>query len=308
MKDMSAKRVRPAYLAAGTAIVVLAVVAATPFGRNIASQFFSSLRTGSVQTVNVDLSNFVGPNADQTMQKMISQMLADNVKTTISEDDQGAADSAEAGRIAGFVVQLPGERTDVPTLTVSGKHAFTATVDRARLEAILKEADRSDLALPASIEGARIDVSVPRLVRARYGQCPQPGSAAANIATPPPTSTQYSTCLLLNEGPSPDVELPSGLDLQPLAEIGLELAGMTHAQAQEFLRNVDWKSALGVAIPRRMRSYASVKVNGVKGTLFELGGRRGPTYTLIWAKNGMVYSLAGFGNSGDAVDLADSLG
>jgi hypothetical protein len=28
---------------------------------------------------------------------------------------------------------------------------------------------------------------------------------------------------------------------------------------------------------------------------------------LIWAKNGMVYSLVGYGSSGDAVPLANSL-
>jgi hypothetical protein len=41
--------------------------------------------------------------------------------------------------------------------------------------------------------------------------------------------------------------------------------------------------------------------------LLTLAGRRGPGYTLIWAKNGMVYSLVGFGDSGEAVALADSL-
>jgi hypothetical protein len=48
-------------------------------------------------------------------------------------------------------------------------------------------------------------------------------------------------------------------------------------------------------------------VNGVQGTLLNMAGRRGPSYTLLWAKNGMVYGLTGFGDSGEAVALADSL-
>ena len=62
-----------------------------------------------------------------------------------------------------------------------------------------------------------------------------------------------------------------------------------------------------MTVPRFLRSYQAVKVNGAQGTLLTLAGRRGPGYTLIWAKNGMVYSLAGFGDSGQAVALADSL-
>ena len=118
---------------------------------------------------------------------------------------------------------------------------------------------------------------------------------------------QYNDCVILTEGPSPEVNVPTGLDIQQLAEIGLELAGMTPAQAQQFLHTVDWKSTLGISIPRFMRSYEAVKVNGVEGTLLDMAGRRGPTYTLIWAKNGTVYSLTGFGNSGDAVALANSV-
>jgi hypothetical protein len=101
--------------------------------------------------------------------------------------------------------------------------------------------------------------------------------------------------------------VPQGLDFSKLAEIALEVAGMSPAQAQQFLQNVNWQETLGVPIPRFMRSYESVKVAGVNGTLLNMAGRRGPTYTLIWAENGMVYSLTGYGDSSDAVSLANSL-
>ena len=41
--------------------------------------------------------------------------------------------------------------------------------------------------------------------------------------------------------------------------------------------------------------------------MLSMGGRRGPGYTLIWVKNGIAYSLTGFGESNQAVALADSL-
>lgn len=70
---------------------------------------------------------------------------------------------------------------------------------------------------------------------------------------------------------------------------------------------MDWKSTLILSVPRRLRSYEQVKVAGVRGTLLNLSGRRGLGYTLVWAKNGFVYSLTGYGDSGGAVGLADSL-
>ena len=82
---------------------------------------------------------------------------------------------------------------------------------------------------------------------------------------------------------------------------------MSADQADQFFNAVDWKSVLTVSVPRQLRSYEQVKVAGVRGTMLTLAGRRGPGYTLLWAKNGMAYSLTGFGDSSGAVALADSL-
>lgn len=289
------------------AIVVVVAFFSFPPGRNLAGKFLTSLRVQNVQAVNVNLSAFVGPNANSSLQDMITQMISDKVTVTVNEEAQTAKDAAAASNLAGFSVQLLGKRGDSPQLAVGGEHAFDLTVDRARLQAILKEAGRPDLTLPQSIDGATVSVKIPRIVRARYGDCPGAPSATANVATPTPSTMQYSNCVIVTEGPSPVVNVPSGVDFAQLAEIGLELAGMTPEQAHEFLQTVDWKSTLGISIPRFMRSYQAVEVNGVKGTLLNMAGRRGPTYTLVWAKNGMGYSLTGYGDSGDVVSLANSL-
>jgi hypothetical protein len=303
---MSAKRWLPLWVV----VICVAVIAgwfSFPPTRRLAEKFYGSLRVQRVQAVNVNLSSFVGPNANSTLQQMVSQMISDKVTVTENQPEQPAASAAAASQAAGFPVQLLGKRKDAPELAVNGKHAFDLTVDRARLQAIFKEAGRPDLELPQSIEGATVAVTIPPIVRARYGDCPGRPSATANIATPPPNSSQYSNCVLLSQGPSPEVKAPSSLDLGKLTEIGLELVGMTPGQAQQFLEKVSWRSMLGVPVPRFMRSYEAVTVNGVPGTLLSMAGRRGPTYTLIWARNGMVYSLTGYGDSGGAVSLADSL-
>ena len=289
------------------AVLIVAGAASFPPTRRLAQKFLDSLRVQKLQAVNVNLSNFVGPDANHTLQQMVSQMISDKVTVTMNEETKPAATPAVASRLAGFQVRLISARKDPAEVIVRGEHAFDLTVDRSRLQAILKEAGRPDLALPETIDGATVAVKIPRTLRARYGDCPGRPSATANVATPTPNSTQYSNCVELSEGPSPEVDVPPGLDLKNLTQIGLELVGMSPEQAQKFLQTVTWNSMLGVPIPRFMRSYQAVKVNGVEGTLLNMAGRRGPTYTLIWAKDGMVYSLTGFGDSGSAVALADSV-
>jgi hypothetical protein len=303
----SGNGVKKGWLAAvlvAAAIIVWSSLAPT---RRLTQKFFRSLRMQQVQAVNVDLSSLVGPNANPALHQMITQMISDKVKVTVNEKGRRATDAAMASQLAGFHVELLSARKDNPELAVAGEHAFDLTVDRARIQEILKEAGRSELALPESIDGATVAVKIPRSVMLRYGDCPGRPSATANVATPPPNTLQYNDCVRLREGPSPEVNVPQGLDFEKLAEIALEVAGMTPSQAQQFLQTVNWKATLGVSIPRFMRSYEVVKVNGVEGTLLNMAGRRGPTYTLVWAKNGMVYSLTGYGDASNAVTLADSL-
>jgi hypothetical protein len=288
-------------------IVIIAWVTIPPTHR-LTERFLDSLRMQKVQAVNVNLSNFSGPNANPTLQQMFTDMISKQVTTTVSEQPQTASNVADAAKVAGFQPELPRARKDKPELTVNGRHAFTLVVDRTRLQSILQEAGRSDLNLPQSIDGATVEVDIPRTLRARYGTCPGRSSAAANVATPPPPSAmQYADCIFVVEGPSPQVNAPNNLDLAQLAEIGLELAGMTSDQAHAFLQTVDWRDTLGVSVPRFLRSYEGVTVNGAKGTLLGLGGRNGPTYTLTWTKGNMVYSLSGFGSSGDALSIAESV-
>jgi hypothetical protein len=308
MSGPSAKR---KAWAAFLSITVLAVILGTATGRDIAQRWLGYLRVQKAQAVNVDLTSFVDPNANPTLHQMVGQMISDKVNLTVSEDDQPVADPQAATQRAGFPVQLIAARKDTPQLVVSGQRAVTMTVDRARLQEIVKAAGHPEIVLPTSLDGASVSVQITRALHARYGTCPGPTTAADAIAgqvvETPRSTGDFADCIRFSEGPSPVVNIPSGLDVTKLAEIGLQVTGMTPAQATDFFRIVDWKSTLTLSVPRQLRSYEQVQVAGVKGTLLTLGGRRGPGYTLVWAKNGMVFTLTGYGDSGHAVELADSV-
>jgi hypothetical protein len=100
--------------------------------------------------------------------------------------------------------------------------------------------------------------------------------------------------------------VPPGLDIQELATIALELSGMSPNQTRDFQHTFDLRSTLSMSLPRSTRSYDAVQINGQPGMLVTTGGRRGPTYQLMWASGGTVFTLAGYGSSADAVPLANS--
>lgn len=295
-------------------VIVTAFVAgtlSTSAGREFAQKWLSSLRLQKVQAVNLDLSPFVDANANPALHQMIAQMISDKVTATVNEANQPVPDRAAATALAGFPVQLIDARKDGPKLVVGGRHELNMTVDRSRLQEILKAAGHPEIAMPESLDGASFSVQIPRALHAQYGTCPGPVTATNAIANQvietAPSAGQYADCVRLTEGPSPVVNVPAGLDVQKLTEIGLQAAGMSADQANQFFHAVDWKSTLTLSVPRQLRSYEQVKVAGVRGTLLTLAGRRGPGYTLIWAKGGMAYALTGFGDSSGAVALADSL-
>lgn len=251
----------------GTAILLVIAALTTGPGRNLAGRLLSSLRMQKVQAVNADFTPFVDGSANATLHQMVTQMISDNVQVEVNESDQPVADAAAASRIAGFHVLLLTSRKDAPKLIVGGAH--------------------------------KVDMSV--------GPTNANSAIASNITGPTPATTQYSDCVRLREGPAAKVTVPHGLDVGNLAEIGLETAGMTPGQARDFLQTVDWKAALSLNVPRFLRSYEEVRVAGTLGTLLSMAGRRGPGYALIWTKDGVAYSLTGFGDSSQAISLANSV-
>jgi hypothetical protein len=188
--------------------------------------------------------------------------------------------------------------------------AFTFTVDRTKAEALLKEAGRSDLVLPDSIEGAEISVDIPTGVSVAYGTCPQPGTDADGLGTNEHGSRgrRYADCVILAQIPSPTVTAPPSVDVPQLAQIALEFTGMTREQAAAFTDAVDWTSTLVIPIPKNAATYEQILVDGVIGTLIQRPSDDAPQYALLWVKDGIIYTIAGLGsNSQQAIQMANSL-
>src|ERR1700730_2179027 len=263
---MAAKLFTESGVGMGGIAVVFVLSLVSPAVRNRVQKSLKSLRMQKVRAVNVDLSPFVDANANPTLHQMVVQMISDKVQVAVNENDQPVSDVTAASQMVGFHAQLLSARKDSPILVVSGEHKVNVTVDRKRLQEIVNEAGHPDLTLPQSLDGASLSVQIPRSLNAEYGTCPGPTTATNaithNITGPTPTTTQYSDCVRLREGPSAIVNVPSGLDVGNLAQIGLETGGMTPSQARDFLQTVDWKAALSLSVPRSPRAYPEGEVGG----------------------------------------------
>jgi hypothetical protein len=299
-------RLRPAWAAAAALGLLVACFSFAP-ARSWGQRLLAMLRVQKIAVVPIDLQAFGGSQGASSTGKMIGQFISDNIVVTMHSDQpQSAADAAQASQLAGFRVRLLGNRSDAPQIGVMGEQGFQMTLNRDRLQAILDEFGRSDLQLPSSIDGALLAVHVPKTVAAIYGKCPEHHEqGSAN----PPKAADLAGCVMLAQVPSPTVSVPPELDIQQLATLALQAAGMSAQDAQAFCQTVDWTSTLVVPIPRDAGSYETTSVDGVQGTLITLRGwaREMPGYSLLWVKNGIIYSLTGFGSADQAVPLADSL-
>jgi hypothetical protein len=291
----------------GAAIVVLVV--SSPVGRRAAHGLLAALRIPAPQRVSVNLPSISGPNANRQLLNMVSAILTASPKALQDEGDRPAATADAAAQAAGMRVQLPFGRTDRPALTVVGARTIGLPIARAQLRTMLTEAGRSGVPLPATLDGATVTVRTPRAIRAQYGHCPAPPDTTlrGQLQGRPPVAPENADCIVLLETPAASVDAPPSLDMGQLVNIALELSGLSPNQAQALRRTLDWKAVLGLSLPRFVRSYDSVQVGDVSGVLVTTAGRRGPTYELLWEKDGVAYALAGYGSAADAVPLATSL-
>lgn len=299
---------RPLVRFGTAALVLVAILLAFPGTRALTGAILNLFRVQQVQVVPVDFTGLEQLTGDGALGNQFTELISRSVDMQQEPSEPvAAASAAEASQLAGFNVRLPASMT--PSLiNVTSGAAFSLTVDRARAQALLDEAGRSDLVLPASVDGAEISVDIPASVSVAYGTCPRPGSGEPGNTEQSTTDRRYPDCVIFAQLPSPSVKAPAGLDIDALARIGLEFTGMSPAEAADFTSTVNWTSTLLVPIPRNASVHEQVSVDGVTGTLIQRASDEAPQFALLWVKDGIIYAISGLGmNSQQAVEMANAL-
>jgi len=296
--------------------LVIALILAFPATRALAGELLSLFRVQRVAVVQIDFTGL--EQLDESAGPDISQLIADSITMQDEPGDPVTVSSVdEASQLAGFNVRAPQDM--IPSrISVMDGSSFSLTIDRDKAQALLDEAGRSDLVLPKEVDGADVTVNIPSSVSLAYGTCPEPSSdseAAREMEREMETSGSraelYKDCIILAQIPSPQVSAPASLDIAKLAQIGLELTGMSPEEAAEFTSTVDWTSTLVVPIPQNAASYQQVTVDGVTGALLERSiddGDDAPQFALFWVKDGIIYTIGGLGGDAQtALEIANSL-
>ncbi len=310
-KSMFKKIAKSPILYIGVIIILLlAIVVSIPATRALADQLLGLFRVQQVVVVPIDYTGMEQLTGNSALGKQFSQLVSSAVS---SEQAPGApvtvSDAAQASQQAGFDVRLP-QGMAPSRISVENSSAFSFKVDRAKAQALLDEAGRSDLVLPASIDGADVNVTIPASVSAAYGTCPEPGAQdnGADISMNGSSGRRYPDCVIFVQLPSPSISAPADVNVAQLAQIGLEFTGMTSEQAAAFTNSVDWTSSLVIPIPKNAATYQQVAVDGVSGTLIQRPADDAPQYVLLWVKDGIVYAISSLGsNSQQAIQMANSL-
>jgi hypothetical protein len=289
------------------ALILLALILAFPGTRALAGELLNLFRVQQVQVVPVDFTGLEQLTGDGALGNRFTELISSSVNMQQEPDEPVEAASAEeASQLAGFNVRIPAGMTP-SQINVTSPAAFSLTVDRAKAQALLDEAGRSDLVLPASVDGAEISVDIPASVSVAFGTCPKPGSGEPGNTEQSTIERRYPDCVILAQIPSPSVNAPADLNIEALARIGLEFTGMSPEEAAELTSTVDWTSTLLVPIPRNAALHEQVSVDGVTGTLIQRSGEASQ-FALLWVKDGIIYAISGLGtNSEQAVEMANSL-
>jgi hypothetical protein len=299
---------RPLVRFGTAALVLLVLVLAFPGTRALTGELLNLFRVQQVQVVPVDFTGLEQLTGDGALGNQFTELISDSVDMQQEPGEPVAAASAEeASQLAGFNVRIPAGMTPSQINVTSGA-AFSLTLDRTKAQALLDEAGRSDLVLPASVDGAEISVDIPASVSVAFGTCPRPGSGVSGNHEQSTTERRYPDCVILAQIPSPSVNAPADLDIEALAHVGLEFTGMSPEEAAELTSTVNWTSTLLVPIPRNAAIHEQVSVDGVTGTLIQRPSDETPQFALLWVKDGIIYAISGLGtNSQQAVEMANSL-
>jgi hypothetical protein len=320
LRGLIAPRWRPAW-----GLVAAAVIVGVFFGfdpaRIWAQRILAMLRVQKIAVVSIDPSAFrSNAEPDSRPYQLINQFVSDNVAVTIDPGKPDIVSSvATASQLAGFHIRTLSNLGAPQRVRVNGEAAFQMNLNRDRMETLLDEVGRGDIQIPESVNGALVAVHIPKTVISMYGDCPireayrtARGQSSARQEMAEHKMERLAgindlNCVYLIQAPSPTVSLPPDLNMAEIAEAGLQLAGMSPGEAHAFCQTVDWSSTMVIPVPRDSSSYEKVTTDGVEGTLITETLPQSNRYSLLWVKDGVIYSLMGRGDSSQALNLAASL-
>jgi hypothetical protein len=277
-------------LVAAAAVLVVGVLIWVPGVRASVAQFVSLVRVINVVAVPVDSSRIERLKADDLQ---IGALIGEHVQ--VVQDPGPPLDVpslAEAAAAAGMTLATPQwlpNNTRVIETAVVGERVMRVTANSQRLQQVMDALGIRDLTVPAGLDGQVVNVHVPPVVMIRYDH-------------------QNGRRSRLFQARTPQLTLPSSIDVQALGEIGLRILGLPPAEAKQFAHAIDWHTTLVVPVPPNASSFQQVEIAGHRGVLIQHQPRnQSPTSTIVWSTPERVFALVSIQGVADAMTMATSV-
>jgi hypothetical protein len=277
-------------LVAAAAVLVVGVLIWVPGVRASVAQFVSLFRVINVVAVPVDSSRIERLKADDLQ---IGALIGEHVQVVQDPgpplDVPSFADAAAAAGMTLATPQWLPNNTLVIETAVVGERVMRVTANSQRLQQVMDALGIRDLTVPAGLDGQVVNVHVPPVVMIRYDH-------------------QNGRRSRLFQARTPQLTLPSSIDVQALGEIGLRILGLPPAEAKQFAHAIDWHTTLVVPVPPNASSFQQVEIAGHRGVLIQHQPRnQSPTSTIVWSTPERVFALVSIQGVADAMTMATSV-
>lgn len=280
------------------ALAAAAAVVATLFA-------FPAVRAGAQSMLDLfRVRNFVAVPFDADRFEKLRSM--DNDKAMLIFDRQQVIQepgrpvvqpsAAAASALVGYSVETPSYLPDgltADTIAVTGEGRVRLAVSTSRLRELLAALDLRDVEVPAGLDGQDVEVHMHPVVSQRF--------------------VAGKSRLTLIQARSPEVSLPTGVDLARLGEMGLRILGLDPSEARRIASTVDWRSTLLVPVPANASSFRAVTVQGNPGLFVTKvrkdsdGRQREAGSVVMWTEGERVFALEGTKGHSDMMQVAESV-
>lgn len=260
-------------------VLILGGAVAIPSVRAAASEFLGLFRVQKFAPISIS------PRQLALLENLAEQGLTPGTLEMVSEPgrEQQAASMAEAASLTGAAALSPRLLDEPDAIHVTGEAQGRLTVDLDSSRAILQAAGVDPAALPDSLDGAVVDVTIYPMITATW------------------TDAQIS----LLQADSPLVDYPDDVDPAVLGQALLQLLGMTEAEAARLAASIDWTNTLLFPVPENAATFSEVSVQNSSG--LALSSLDGQHSALMWQKDGRVFILEGPETVRGLVRIANSL-
>jgi hypothetical protein len=272
---------------AAAATVLLTVVWTVPTARASAQAFLDLFRVVNIAAVPVDVDRL---NQLTRSGLDIPTLIGSQVEVL---EEPGPAlvytSPAEAAKAAAIDLRLP---TVLPPGLVivrtelKGERAARVKADSRKLQDVLDALEIADLKAPTGLDGQTATIRVPPIVRAVY--------------------SNGKTEVSFFQARRPEVTLPTGIDLPPIAEIGLRIAGLGSTEAHTLAQAIDWRTTMLVPIPAGAATFRQVEIAGARGLFIESTTGR-MQKAVLWSTGGGMYAITGGMTGQTLLQMAQSV-